>query len=289
MLTIDAPAKLNLALEVLGELGEYHEISSILQTVALFDTLTFEDAPDIELSCSEPALQSDNLVERAAYALRQLTNTDRGARIRLEKRIPWPSGLGGGSSDAAATLKGLNALWRLRLSTDELVGVGATLGSDVPAFVIGGTVRLSGRGDVVAPARPLETAYFVIAVPDVPVPPSKTAALYRILGPDRYTDGRYTRAALDSLARSGRVPGDLQHNAFEAVMADCFAGIGGTLDRFRAASAAPVHLAGSGPALYAMYESDDEARRVAAGLAAVAPQVYVVDSVSANDARVALR
>lgn len=288
MLTINAPAKVNLILEVLGQRGDYHDISSILQTVALFDTLTFEPAFDIEFSCSEPSLQEDNLVERVALALKKAAGADAGARIHLEKRIPWAAGLGGGSSDAAAALKGLNTLWRLGLSTERLVELAATLGSDVPAFVCGGTVRLAGHGDIIAPAPPLKTTYFVIVIPDVPVPQAKTAALYRGLQPATYTDGRYTTAALDALARTGGVPDSLLHNVFEEVMADCFSGIEAVLRDFSAASSSPVHLAGSGPALYAMFETEAEASRVAS-LSGPERRVFAVESIAASDTRTALR
>jgi len=118
MLTIKAYAKVNLVWKVLGRRDDgYHEIASIMQTIGLYDVLTFEAADKIEFSCSVAGLQADdNLVCKAVRALRETTGVKSGARIGLEKKIPQAAGLGGGSSDAAAALKGLNRLWDLSLT-----------------------------------------------------------------------------------------------------------------------------------------------------------------------------
>ena len=289
VMTLNAPAKVNLVLEVLARRDDYHEISSILQPVDLFDTLTFEHAREIEFSCTESTLLPDNLVKRAAHAMRHACGVRKGARIHLEKRIPWAAGLGGGSSDAAAALRGLNVLWQTGLSTDRLVELARSLGSDVPAFIHGGTVLVSGRGDKVAAAPPLARTHLVVLVPDVQVPAEKTGTLYNSLQPRVFTDGRHTGNAVESLHGSGCVPDVLLFNVFETVMNDCFPGIEREAERLRAVSGSEVHLAGSGPALFVRFETVEQATFAAATLQQERARVYVVESIDTDDARLMLR
>src|SRR5688500_743159 len=153
-LTVPAFGKINWSLRVLGKREDgYHEIDTVLQTVSLHDTITFEETNDdvIRLWCDDRSVSADktNLVWRAAAALRERYSISRGARIRLEKRVPAEAGLGGGSSDAAATLIALAFLWEIEISADDLVQIAEGLGSDVPFFLCGGTGRATGRGSAV--------------------------------------------------------------------------------------------------------------------------------------------
>ena len=132
-----APAKVNLFLEVLGKRPDgYHEIATLMVAVRLFDTLVFREEATLTLSCSDATLTvgPDNLVMRAAMLLRERTGCKNGASIRLIKRIPMAAGLAGGSSDAAATFLGLNRLWQLGLTNDDLAKLSSELGSDIPFF-----------------------------------------------------------------------------------------------------------------------------------------------------------
>ncbi|MFW6056288.1 MAG: 4-(cytidine 5'-diphospho)-2-C-methyl-D-erythritol kinase [Chloroflexota bacterium] len=280
MLTVHAPAKLNLTLEVVGRQGHYHEISSILQTVSLYDTLTIESAASIQFTCSEPSLAEDNLVERTAESLKKEYAVNKGARIHLAKRIPWSAGLGGGSSDAAAVLQGLNTFWQLNLSEDLLLQTARTLGSDVPALVLGGTVHLTGTGDIVRRAPALRPTHFVLLIPDVPVPAAKTADLYAALTPEVFTNGGLTARALQSLEMDHVVPGALIYNVFEAVAPQSFPGIESYIEAFARLSQSPVHLAGSGPTLFAIASSAVDASRIANELNAAGRQAFAVQSVS---------
>jgi 4-diphosphocytidyl-2-C-methyl-D-erythritol kinase len=163
-LRVLAPAKVNLFLEVLGKRPDgYHEIATLMMAIDLTDVLDLSPSEDgsLSLTCDEPDLSTgpDNLVLKAALRLRAKTGTMSGATIRLTKRIPWAAGLGGGSSDAAATLKGLNELWKLGLSREELSAIGAELGSDVPFFLNGNAAWCTGRGEIIEPVaigRPLD-------------------------------------------------------------------------------------------------------------------------------------
>ena len=168
MITEHAYAKLNLTLEVVGKREDgYHDLASIIQTVDLYDTLEFIEDDEIALECSDYSIAGPgNLVVKAAEALRQETGVALGARIRLTKRIPVSAGLGGGSADAAATLRGLNQLWGLNLTERRLADIGARVGSDVPFLVSGGTAFVSGRGERMDRLPTPEIGRFVVVSPD---------------------------------------------------------------------------------------------------------------------------
>ena len=155
-LRLRAPAKLNLYLRVLGKRPDgYHEIETLFERIDLADELTIEPHPDqLLLTCDAPELScgEDNLILKAARLLQQVGGTHQGARLHLIKRIPIAAGLGGGSSDAAATLLGLNRLWGLGLTPSRLRELGASLGSDVPFFLADAPWAIGrGRGEVCEP------------------------------------------------------------------------------------------------------------------------------------------
>ena len=154
-----APAKINLALEILGRRPDgFHEIASVIQAVGLYDELHVAPAATLRFTCDRSTLAGpDNLVLQAARALQDATGCQRGAALRLCKGIPVAAGLGGGSSDAATALVALNRHWRLGLSLAELSRIGATLGSDIPFFLAGPTAFVSGRGERVEQLPPPST------------------------------------------------------------------------------------------------------------------------------------
>ncbi|MFH1776194.1 MAG: 4-(cytidine 5'-diphospho)-2-C-methyl-D-erythritol kinase, partial [Candidatus Omnitrophota bacterium] len=157
MLIIEAPAKLNLTLEVLGKRPDgYHEIRSVMQTVNLHDTLIFRHAGGVAVSSNSPEWKpEESLVSRAVSLVQSAIGCSRGAAIEVEKHIPLVAGLGGDSSDAAAALRGLNQLWELDLSQRKLLELAAQMGSDVPFFIDGGTALAEGRGEMLTPLPPL--------------------------------------------------------------------------------------------------------------------------------------
>lgn len=165
-LHLQCPAKLNLFLHITGRRDDgYHCLQTLFQLIDLCDTLTIETAPSSELRfhCDEPSLNGDdNLVLRAAQALRAATGTTLGTTMRLQKRIPTGAGLGGGSSNAAGALIGLNRLWGTNLSTDELATIGVRLGADVPLFVHGRSAWAEGIGEILTPVDLPEKIYLVI-------------------------------------------------------------------------------------------------------------------------------
>jgi 4-diphosphocytidyl-2-C-methyl-D-erythritol kinase len=188
---VRAYGKLNVVLEVLGRRTDgYHEICTILQAIGLYDELVCEPAP--ELTLEAPPLPDDapNLVMRAAEALQNATGCQAGAAMTLHKGIPIAAGLGGGSADAAAALVALNALWKLYLEPAELSRVAATLGSDVPFFLVGGTALATGRGELLEPLPDPLPRWLVVLVPEAMLP-EKTRQIYNMLDPKWYTQGGF--------------------------------------------------------------------------------------------------
>jgi 4-diphosphocytidyl-2-C-methyl-D-erythritol kinase len=264
MLKYQAPAKLNLVLEVLGKREDgYHEISSLVQTIDLCDNLFLEPAGDISLECNEPTLEtSDNLVVRAAELLREVTGFNRGARIRLEKHIPWSVGLGGGSSDAATTLIALNRLWDLKLVAGNLIELAARLGSDVPFFIHGGTALIEGRGEKVTPLPNSRSTYFVLLVPPLPKIPDKTRRLYSILGIGHFSDGSCVNRAMKLWSQEKQINPGLYFNVFDGVAFDAFPKLDDYWKHFEEAGARDIHLAGSGPCLFSAADSKAKAEQI---------------------------
>ena len=151
-MVLEAHAKINLTLEVLGARSDgYHDLRSVVVPVPLHDDVSLDPADGISVEMSGDLPQEKNLAWRAAQALRRATGCTQGVRIRIAKRIPAGAGLGGGSADAAAVLNGLNELWDLGLPKVRLCEIGATVGSDVPALVLGMPVLMEGRGERVTP------------------------------------------------------------------------------------------------------------------------------------------
>jgi 4-diphosphocytidyl-2-C-methyl-D-erythritol kinase len=279
MLTVYAPAKVNLVLEVLGKYDEhYHRISSITQAIGLWDVLNFELADEISFKCSEPSLEEANLVREAAILLKEVTECGKGARIELHKRIPWGMGLGGGSSDAAVTLLTLNQLWGTHLSTLALVHLASRLGSDVPFFVHGGTALVEGKGEKVTPLPSVPTAWFVLLVPPLPRMAGKTRQLYNRLGRGHYTKGEFVRAALPALMQGKSIAPSLLFNVFDQVVSDVFPEIDEYRSKFREAGAASVCLSGCGPCLFTRLYEEAKANELCLFLERQGLECYVASS-----------
>lgn len=165
-------AKINWLLRVLGKRQDgYHEIFTVFQTVSLHDTIYFEQSDDLILTCDGVSVPTDdrNLIIRAANALRLSIGIDRGVAIHLEKRIPSPGGLGGGSSNAAVTLFGLSRLWDVEIEYREMKAIAVGLGSDVPFFLCGGTAIGTGRGEVIGSIADADEQFMLIVTPNISV------------------------------------------------------------------------------------------------------------------------
>ncbi|MCS6802150.1 MAG: 4-(cytidine 5'-diphospho)-2-C-methyl-D-erythritol kinase [Chloroflexota bacterium] len=279
MIRQHAPAKLNLTLNVLGRRADgYHEVRTVLQTVSLFDELTFAPAADLRFTCSDPRLAGpDNLVLRAARLLQQQAGVAAGAAIHLLKRIPVASGLGGGSSDAAAALLGLSRLWGLEYSREQLQPLAAQLGSDVPFFLWGGTALAEGRGERITPLRPLRELWFVL-LPASAAAPEKTKQLFAALTPEDYSAGDATERLLAQL-RDGTVDPAAFANDMTAAACRLFPAVRAAFAALDRLGARP-HLSGAGPSVFAATVDREEAARWAAALHAAGVPALLVEPVS---------
>lgn len=263
VLTIETPAKVNLTLEVLGRRPDgYHEIASVMQAVSIFDRLTFSAAEELRLETDASGLDTrDNLVYCAADLLKGKTGVSRGARISLRKGIPVAAGLGGGSSDAAATLLGLNRLWGLNLTKEELEELAAGLGSDVPFFLSGGTALAEGRGEQITTLPSLPTSWLVLSFRSHGHD-NKTAAAYQALSPGDYSDGGHTTRLVSLIRNSLPLNDSSLFNSFDGVATALFPGIEKDWTTLGESSGGPVYLSGAGPTLLCLVNDAGEGERV---------------------------
>ena len=275
-LTLKAPAKINLALEVAGKRPDgYHEVAMIMQSVSLHDTLILSlQESDITLMCDRPELPCDhsNLAYRAAELLRREVGVARGVKIELNKRIPLAAGLAGGSTDAAAVLKGLNRLWGLALSPVELEQLAARLGSDVPFCLWGGTSLATGRGEMLTPL-PDFTGHGVVLVN----PPLQVSTAW-VYGNYRGAAGNHRRD-ISSLRRSIEqqdfaAVADTLFNDLETVTVPAYPQVAEIKDQLLQAGAAGVLMSGSGPTVFALTPDFASAAELA-GRAALGEDVAV--------------
>ena len=281
---IKAYGKINLTLEVLGRRPDgYHEMRTVLQTIDLADILNITLAPHLEMECSLPELSNeDNLVWGAASTLRRVTGCNKGAKIYLEKHIPIGMGLGGGSSDAAATLKALNSLWGIHMDDAGLQSIATSLGSDVPFFLRGGTALGEGRGEIMTELHPLPQLWMVLCCPpsrsssgSTSFPsPSKTARLYSMLTPENYTDGSHTSRMVDFIESSRISPiGTSQaaplpslFNVFETLAPSAFGEFEIARQALVEAGVRSTYLSGAGPALFTFVSNKGEGKRIVKSL-----------------------
>lgn len=273
---VHAPAKLNLFFEVLGKRADgYHEIESLVLPIDLYDTLFFQDDPRgaITLRCHMPSAARgprgteggelpegpENLVVRAAMRLRERAGVTAGARMRLVKRIPSAAGLGGGSSDAAATLLAANAAWQLGWSREQLADVGAELGSDVPLFLARGASVCRGRGEQVEALGGLGGLHFVVVRPPVGL---STAAVYQRCQPAAAP--RPMQPLLEALRRGDlHAVGQTLFNRLEAAAETLSPWIARLREEFARLECVGQQMSGSGSCYFGLCRHARHARRVA--------------------------
>ena len=277
-------AKINWLLEVLHRRPDgYHEVRTVIQTIDLCDTLELHPAAELCLEACGDGLPApeENLVMKAAHLLREQAAGSPGARMRLSKAIPVAAGLGGGSSDAAAALRGLNELWGLALPREALEDMAARLGSDVPFFIRGGTALAEGRGERVTPLTDAPLRELVIAVPPLPLA-NKTQRMYSLLTPADYTDGSATGRLVDAIRRGKPVEDSHLFNVFDRPAFRAFPELERLRQALLAAGARSVHLAGSGPALFALAADATKRERLTRAAAAAGAKTFVVATAPAG-------
>ena len=259
-LVAHAPAKLNLSLRVgRARPDGYHPLDSVVAKITLYDELTFTRRDDgkLNLVCEDVSAgpPEDNLVMRAARALQQRL-IDRpgrlGADIELRKWIPIGAGLGGGSSDAASTLTALNQLWRLDIPADELSAIGATIGSDVPLFLGPPSAHMTGRGEILRPL-PLRPFAAVLVTPPLHCSTAKVYRAYDMMGPRDIDPTDYTLLTERPASQWWAI---LRNDLFGPAC-DVEPGISRWWSYLAQATGRPVHMTGSGSALFIL--ADDVA------------------------------
>ena len=265
---IQTPAKINLHLEIVGKRPDgYHDLETLMVAVDLYDELEFSAAEGmraVSLTCDQPKLSCgpENLVNRAAAEIRRRTGNAAGAKIHLRKRIPMQAGLAGGSSDAAATLIGLNRFWNLGLSTAELAEIGATIGSDVNFFLDGPCAWCTGRGEKVEPMKVGRQLDFVLASPAAGL--STAEVFQRVKVPVKPRTGAEIRNAVGrgDIDEIGRC---LFNRLQEPAEALC-PGIRTLRRQLEAANPVAVQMTGSGSTVFALCRDRTDAIRVASQL-----------------------
>ncbi|MDN3451162.1 4-(cytidine 5'-diphospho)-2-C-methyl-D-erythritol kinase [Planococcus sp. APC 3906] len=277
MLYVKAPAKINLTLDVLYKRPDnYHEIEMIMTTVDLADRIGLKATESgIHIESADRFVPNDsrNLAYQAAQLLKDTFNIKSGVIISLDKQIPVAAGLAGGSSDAAATLKGLNQLWQLNLSLDELAELGAKIGSDVSFCVYGGTALAKGRGEIIEhlPAPP--HCWVVLAKPTIGV---STADVYGAFNPAN-AEHPDTGKMIEALEQ-GDYQGMCDHlgNALESVTLEMHPEVAQIKEQMKKFGADAVLMSGSGPTVFGLVQQEARIPRIYNGLRGFCGEVYVV-------------
>jgi 4-diphosphocytidyl-2-C-methyl-D-erythritol kinase len=257
--TLPAFAKINFFLEILGKRNDgFHELNTIFQTISLCDYLTFEPSNELILTCDVELVPTDetNLISKAAKALSERFDVKKGAKIHLQKNIPSPGGLGGGSSDCAVALLGLSKLWNLEISFDELVEIGAKLGSDVPFFFYGGTALGIGRGTEIKPLQDVENTKLLLITPNENVP---TGEAFARLGLPRLTNSA-EKSKFIVCCEQGKTF-DLRHcelkNDFEKTVFEIKPEIKRVKAKLLDIGASQALLSGSGASVFGIFDNEN--------------------------------
>lgn len=257
--TLPAYAKINLGLKILGKRADhFHELYTVFQTVSLADALTFEENEQLILTCDDEKIPTDknNLIVRAAELLKEKYCVASGAKIHLEKKIPSPGGLGGGSSDAATTLVGLTKLWKLKIDFADLQKICAELGSDVPFFLYGGTCLGTGRGTEIEKLSEFEADFLLIITPLVNI---STAAAFNALNAPNLTN-RASKSILKicrQQAENAFLRQTSLENDFEEVIFKIEPEILRAKQKLLETGAIAAALSGSGASVYGIFENEE--------------------------------
>jgi 4-diphosphocytidyl-2-C-methyl-D-erythritol kinase len=276
-LRVRCPAKINLGLWILGRRPDgYHEIDTVMQTVSLEDELLLTPSSTFEFTTRGIPIPGDtpNIIERAWDLLAPRAPMGAGVRVELTKRIPAAAGLGGGSSDAAGFIVGVNRLLSLELTEAEMIDTMSRLGSDVPFFLHGGTARATGRGDQVRHLCPAPPAWIVLATPPVTI--ATTWAYSRVKIPLTRPGAEATILAAAIASQDWRSIASHFHNDFEDVVLPEFEVIAGLRRALDVSGVLGSLLSGSGSTVFGLALTRDEAQTAARKASALGATVHVV-------------
>lgn len=277
MLCLKAHAKINWTLDILGRRADgYHLMDMLMQTVGLSDTLWLEEADTLTLEDGEASphersrlddrlsslpvvYDESNLVYQAALRLQERCKRPLGARMRLKKRIPSGAGMGGGSADAAAALAGLNELWRLGLTRDELLSIGLSLGADVPFMLTGGLARVGGIGEAITPLSPSPEAWLVLIKPCGGLSTREIFNAFDALNPDALVRPRTSLAQEALLSGDLRALGRAMGNVLEEVSAQSRPALKEAMSCLTSHGALRAMMTGSGSVVYGVFDAAQKA------------------------------
>ncbi|MEN2766727.1 4-(cytidine 5'-diphospho)-2-C-methyl-D-erythritol kinase [Ornithinibacillus xuwenensis] len=273
-----APAKINLSLDVIRKRSDgYHDVEMIMTTVDLADRIELNTLQEdrIEVSLWSRYVPNDerNLAYKAAKAFKSRYNITKGVQIKIEKVIPVSAGLGGGSTDAAAVLRGLNKLWDLNIPIQELAALGATIGSDVPFCVYGSTGIAKGFGDIIETLPPPPPFWVILAKPDIGVS-TKTifqrVDINEVIHPNtnKVIEALYEKDFKKLCQNIG--------NSLEPVTTSLHPEVQRIKEKMQQAGASGVLMSGSGPTVYGIVEQQSKAQRIYNGMRGFCHEVYLV-------------
>ncbi|MDU0814689.1 4-(cytidine 5'-diphospho)-2-C-methyl-D-erythritol kinase [Bacillus siamensis] len=281
-----APAKINLSLDVRSKRPDgYHEVEMIMTTIDLADRIELTELPEnvIRVASHNRFVPDDqrNLAYQAAKLLKERFQVKKGVSIMITKVIPVAAGLAGGSSDAAATLRGLNRLWDLKLSVEELAELGAEIGSDVSFCVYGGTALATGRGEKIRHISAPPHCWVVLAKPTIGV---STAEVYRRLNLQqvRHPD---VQAMIDAIEEKSfqKVCSQLG-NVLESVTLNLHPEVAMIKNQMKRFGADAVLMSGSGPTVFGLVQYESKVQRIYNGLRGFCDQVYAVRMIGEQNA-----
>ena len=259
-ITEKAPAKLNFTLEVSNKrTDDYHDIFSIMQTVDLYDYITVKPSKNFEISsnCNQLNTQ-ENIITKAFLEIKSLTGISENISVYLDKNIPISSGLGGGSSDAAALLRAINKLWELELSLSELISIGINIGSDVPFLITGGCAIVSGKGEVIQDLPRPDIGNIIIFSPiDLQFNNvDKTKNMFKNITDKHYSDGTKTKTLAEYIKQK-KFNYSLLFNVFNLLTynSDSELKLRSYINELGFKN---IYLSGSGPSLYVFTENKNE-------------------------------
>ncbi|MBD2848318.1 4-(cytidine 5'-diphospho)-2-C-methyl-D-erythritol kinase [Paenibacillus sp. IB182496] len=274
-----APAKINLLLDVLRKREDgFHEVEMVMTMVDLFDRLEMEELERDTIVISSQAgyipLDEKNLAFQAARLIKERYRVPKGVYIHLDKKIPVAAGLAGGSSDAAATLRGLNRLWGLRIPLDELSRLGGELGSDVPFCVTGGTALATGRGELLQRIGNPPQCWVILAKPPINVSTADVYGRFRVNQLNTHPSLARMMAAIEGGSFTAMC--DALGNVLESVTLSLYPEVRQLRSSMRQLGADGVLMSGSGPTVFGLVAKQAKAERIYNGLRGYCKEVYVV-------------
>lgn len=266
MFLLKSPAKINWSLYVLDKReDDYHNIISLMQCINLFDELWFELSDNLLVTSNIDIKQEENLVYRAAMKLRTALGITKGVKINLKKNIPVKAGLGGGSSNAAFTLMGLRRLWKLNITDEELIKIGAEIGSDVPFFFSCPMAFVEGRGEIIKPLEIKKNQTLLLIKPPVSI---SSAWAYSSIGEKKDKDLEFKKSLYQKNIQlihnclNNDMIYDLKerlHNDFESIVFKKYPIISDLKNRLIEKGAAVALMSGSGSTIFGVFKDKNEA------------------------------